>query len=115
MARRRLQTNRLTDYDIRTLIDKEAPNGCWEWKGRTDRDGYGTVWLNGTHKQAHREVYKYLTKLDIPDGEELDHKCLNRKCVNPEHLESVSKLENIARRWGKGSYQEEPEDGIRET
>lgn len=110
MTRRRLNTTKLTPYDLRVLINREAPNGCWEWKGKTDRDGYGTVWLGGTHKQAHREVFKALTGAEIDEGKELDHLCLNRKCVNPEHLECVEKLENIARRWGKGSYQEDQDE-----
>jgi len=28
-----------------------------------------------------------------------DHLCLNKKCINEEHLEEVSHSENMTRRW----------------
>jgi hypothetical protein len=33
----------------------------------------------------------------IPEGMEIDHLCRNRGCVNPEHLEPVTRQENIRR------------------
>ena len=45
---------------------------------------------------AHR--YVYLTSgHEIPEGLELDHLCRNRRCVNPDHLEPVTKSENMRR------------------
>ena len=34
----------------------------------------------------------------IPDGREIDHLCRNHRCVNPDHLEPVTHLENMRRR-----------------
>lgn len=78
------------------------PNsGCWLWT-HSLRNGYGAIGENqvngikGKTKYVHRILYeKY--KGPIPIGYELDHKCRIRSCVNPDHLEAVSHLENVRR------------------
>ncbi|MGO3650436.1 HNH endonuclease signature motif containing protein [Agrococcus casei] len=45
---------------------------------------------------AHRFAYAD-SRGAIPEGLEIDHLCRNRSCVNPKHLEAVSKRENLAR------------------
>lgn len=45
---------------------------------------------------AHRLSYE-LHKGEIPEGLEIDHLCRNRWCVNPDHLEAVTRRENIMR------------------
>ena len=66
--------------------------GCWEWSGYLDRDGYGRF----GQKAAHRFAY-LLTGNKLVDGMDIDHLCRNRKCVNPKHLEQVTRRENIRR------------------
>lgn len=79
-------------------IDKT--NDCWNWTAATDRDGYG-VWSvrhGKTLKQyrSHRLSYLFANeKLD--ETLTIDHLCKNKKCVNPDHLEQVSAIENIRR------------------
>jgi hypothetical protein len=89
--------------DARTLERLEAkiipePNsGCWLWLGSISYDGYarargpqGRLW------QVHRLMYEhYLGK--IPEGLVTDHLCRVRCCVNPRHLEIVSRAENVRR------------------
>ncbi len=76
--------------------------GCWEWAAGKYWDGYGKFSLNGRKLRAHRVSYE-LTHSVIPDGLEIDHLCSNRACVNPLHLEVVSRHENYARgRCGAG-------------
>jgi hypothetical protein len=46
---------------------------------------------------AHRFAYE-LAKGPVPDGFDVHHTCLTRRCVNPDHLESVTRAENLLMR-----------------
>lgn len=69
---------------------------CWYWARAVTNTGYGHVWDGTAVRKAHRVVYEALVG-DVPDGLELDHLCRNRICVNPDHLEPVTHLENVRR------------------
>ena len=72
---------------------QKAPNGCWVWSGSFFRNGYGRTWKDGKTRLAHRVSYEvYVGK--IPQGMTIDHKCENKVCVNPEHLQVVTGREN---------------------
>lgn len=73
----------------------EPNTGCWLWLGQL-RDGYGRLHSDGKLLQAHRVSYEAFV-CDIPDGLQIDHLCRVRCCVNPEHLEPVTQLENVRR------------------
>src|SRR3972149_4061737 len=95
----------------RILGDKVAvrPYGCWEWKASLDSTGYGHVRWGGIVRQAHIVTWE-LTHGPVADGFQLDHtchdpskcgrslrECLHRRCVNPDHLEEVTQVENVRR------------------
>lgn len=84
-------------------------NGCWEWTLGISQYGYGKVKYQGRTRGAH-VVSWYLATGSWPE-EELDHlchtldpdcvggvDCRHRRCINPAHLEEVSKVENTRRR-----------------
>lgn len=71
-------------------------NGCWDCTLAPTKGGYCQKWNNGKLIPAHKFSYEQ-HKGRIPSGMEIDHLCKNVKCVNPEHLEAVTKLENIRR------------------
>ncbi|MFJ7176424.1 HNH endonuclease [Streptomyces massasporeus] len=50
----------------------------------------------GRDRPAHRVVYEYFI-VDIPEGLDLDHLCRVRRCVNPWHVEPVTRQVNIVR------------------
>lgn len=71
--------------------------GCWLWGGYADR-GYGRFGDKRSRKSywAHRYAWE-LMKGPIPAGLQIDHRCRQRSCVNPEHLDLVTGPENTRR------------------
>jgi HNH endonuclease len=74
-----------------------SQRGCWLWTGSLNVvSGYPQVRLGGKVQGAHRAAYSMFVG-PIPAGLELDHLCKTPPCVNPAHLEPVTRQENIAR------------------
>ena len=71
-------------------------NDCWEWIGAKVSGGYGSFNIDKRSISAHRVAYQ-LQKGEIPNGMDLDHLCRNRICVNPHHLEPVTRSVNCRR------------------
>lgn len=85
----------LTRFAVRV---KRLKNGCWEWLGgKHPKSGYGRFWLTGRmDRLAHRLSYEWCGN-PIMNDLVIDHICRNRACVNPEHMEQVSLVENVMR------------------
>jgi hypothetical protein len=78
----------------------EVTDGCWNWTGNVSKHGYGVMRCKGLSSyMVHRYSYELL-RGPIPQGLVLDHLCRNRRCVNPEHLEIVTSVENVMRGEG---------------
>lgn len=98
------------DYTNRDLIENiikyvepdTIGDGCWIWSRGKSRKGYGelTRRSNGKNKkmQAHRLSYEAFIGV-VPADMTIDHLCLNKLCVNPFHLEIVTREENTRRAW----------------
>lgn len=83
----------------------EFTDTCWLWRGRTNEAGYGTFNPAPDVKSyAHRWLYAEVVE-PIPAGLELDHLCFARSCVNPDHLEPVTRRVNVARNaWARATH-----------
>ena len=71
-------------------------NGCWEWKSTKDENGYGRFKIDSKTIHAHKYSYESFFGL-MSISMESDHLCLNKSCVNPDHIEAVTHAENTKR------------------
>jgi hypothetical protein len=83
-------------------VDVGAPDACWLWKLTIGANGYGTYCLprdGGSSPRigAHRWALGVALGRPVREDMDTDHLCRNRTCVNPAHLEEVTRGENVLR------------------
>ena len=102
----------MTDKDIARFWSKVDKSGdCWTWQAATLRSGYGEIRFRGKIVLAHRFAYALAHRFAyaLAHGEcannlVIDHKCHNKLCVNPSHLQLVTHQQNSENRSAnKGS------------
>ena len=84
------------DWTHRFWSKIQQSSGCWNWVAYKCKKGYGNFRLNGKIRKAHRVSYELLKGI-IPENLQIDHLCKNKACVNPDHLEPVTCIENLNR------------------
>lgn len=92
-----------TKRKIEILIDD---NGCHNCISHMKHDGYIRVQRNGKMFLLHRIVYSesYLNGGEIPNGLIVRHKCDNRACINPQHLEIGTPKDNSDDKIKRGRF-----------
>jgi hypothetical protein len=73
----------------------EPETRCWVWR-HDPTERYPRIYVSGKRRRAYH-VYYERAKGPIPAGMVLDHLCKNTRCVNPDHLEAVTQVENMRR------------------
>jgi hypothetical protein len=81
--------------------DPPGPDVCWPWGGGVSNAGYGRFQCERAHYAAHRVSYQ-LFHGHIPGGMVVRHKCDNKICVNPAHLEIGTPQDNVRDRVQRG-------------
>jgi hypothetical protein len=85
-----------TEETFLSLVEASTFGTCWGWGGRynnKDRPMFGST-------TAYRWAYTHWVG-PVPEGLEIDHTCLVGWCVNWQHLEAVTKEENLRRQYGE--------------
>ena len=102
---------------IRRFVHIDPVTGCWMWSGPIDDKGYARLPIRDNRspkaRLAHRISYETFAG-PIQKGLDLDHlchtktcaggrNCMHRRCVNPEHLEPVTRKKNLQRGTNVGA------------
>lgn len=82
------------------------PDECWEWKASLANHGYGNWCYNKKIGTAHRATYKLF--YGDPGKLQINHKCGNKKCCNPDHLYAGTPLENFCDMVNHGTHRPPP-------
>jgi hypothetical protein len=102
--------NRYTPVDQRVLerTKKGAnPDDCWLWCGPVNNAGYGLI--KGDTRQGDARMVTVHRVMARANGlnikwKEVQHTCLVKNCVNPDHLvlgDTKSRHERIVEKYGK--------------
>lgn len=75
------------------MLATVAENGCWDYNGAKNKNGYASIRVGSRRPTVQRAAYELFVG-PIPPGAEVDHTCHNRGCVNPEHLRTVTRKQN---------------------
>lgn len=89
------------DLVYRGYTDTDGnPSPCWEWLGGNSGNGdgagrgYGRIKIDSQVSATHRVMFSCFHGY-LPPKRDVDHKCHNRICCNPDHLESVTRKKNM--------------------
>lgn len=69
-------------------------DGCWLWP-HLKNDGYGVTRYDGMRWRVHRLTYHHMVT-PLSKSVVVHHKCGQRACCNPEHLQGTTAAANTA-------------------
>jgi hypothetical protein len=97
----------------RLIANTAEPEGavtCWVWTGAVGKRRHReypriNIWNSKLKKQEskrpHRVMIEIVHDIELTEDLDVDHKCLNTRCINPDHLEVVTRQINLQRRFDR--------------
>lgn len=82
------------------LLNHVKVGDCWRWTGAHTPSGYGHLYFARKSRAVHRLSLLEFRGVPLDAIGEVDHLCGTRDCINPDHLEVVSRRVNIERSNG---------------
>lgn len=89
----------LTYGEDRAVV--KTADGCTEWQGNRNENGYGVSHYSGKLIYVHRLAW-IRERGPIPEGMQVLHECDNPPCCNIDHLFLGTQLDNILDMTQKG-------------
>ena len=82
-------------------------NGCWNWTKSKIR-GYGNFIVRhpGIPKFQVIHQFSYWLSTGKLPVETIHHKCANKACYNPDHLEEATARQNMGEMFARKAYEE---------
>ncbi|WP_164911607.1 HNH endonuclease [Mycobacteroides franklinii] len=90
---------------LKAYTSRDVTTGCLLWTAAITGNGYGSVAAGEGGRQAHRVAYEWHTGERLAPTDIVHHKCANRLCVEPTHLQRVQPHENTAEMFERKAYQ----------
>lgn len=81
---------------------------CWIWQGAKDKDGYGSIKLNGCSHKVHRISF-VLFGGHLEPRQMVCHRCDMPSCWNPKHLFAGFGSDNMKDAYTKGRHSQRGE------
>lgn len=76
------------------LIDRDAANGCWLWRGAVNAAGYGRIDAYERGDGTRTRYFAHRLAAGTPAGMVTRHLCHTPLCVNPAHLAQGTQADN---------------------
>lgn len=90
---------KVNNHKLKAMLLKRGwqveDNGCWTWLGSRFGNGYGRITLTTGGVGVHRLAYEAWVG-EIPEGLLIRHRCDNKICMNPNHLELGTNRDNYS-------------------
>lgn len=98
-----LPYNKLITNNVKKVFDPLTNDYHWIWTGAKDREGYGIAFMGGRNRRAHAASWMIHNKKGFANNLMMRHKCSQKDCVFPGHLEPGTAKENAADRKRDGT------------
>ena len=96
------------------VVDKDGPTPdpaiygcigqCWIWTGYVSPEGYGRCNRRAWGTQRAHVASMIISGSGLKPADLVMHKCDNRRCVRPDHLETGTQKKNIRDAMARGRF-----------